>query len=336
MKQLTYADRELLLQTFDSLKDQWDGSDDELLMRACQWGKSIAPTFGFEHALTRDVAVLSRYLVDRQDDQDIADIACGGLLYVLNAAEHGPSELRDFGLLDDAFVTSYAVHEIRTRLGDPATYNPPRLTPAEQQRAENLFLELVDKPVLEDSQLISEARRVGESLTNLAASGLFRRLRMNIDYLAAVLVDADRTAEQRSYARAALAYVVQEQDAIDDRLGIVGYLDDNFIAQLAVDLIEPNREPWLELLDATVGVWPFLNNLHLDDGSCVRSLSEYMDNIVSRSYGLMSRLLRTAVVLSDSTPSTKDIDTGLHELLAIRDGSRYLTEDERSAVGDAQ
>jgi len=65
MKQFTYADWELLLQTFDSLTAKWDGADDEFLMRACQWAKSIAPTFGFEHALTRDVAVLSRYLVDR-------------------------------------------------------------------------------------------------------------------------------------------------------------------------------------------------------------------------------------------------------------------------------
>lgn len=60
MKQLTYADRELLLQTFDSLKDGWKGRDDDLLSQACEWAKSIAPTFGFEHALTRDIAVLSR------------------------------------------------------------------------------------------------------------------------------------------------------------------------------------------------------------------------------------------------------------------------------------
>jgi hypothetical protein len=68
--------------------------------------------------------------------------------------------LRDFGLLDDAFVTSYAVHEIRTRLGDPATYTPPRLTRAEQERAEALFLELVEKPAEEDAKLISEAYQV--------------------------------------------------------------------------------------------------------------------------------------------------------------------------------
>ncbi len=79
-----------------------------------------------------------------------------------------------------------------------------------------------------------------------------------------------------AFARAALSYIACEQDAIDDRLGILGYLDDNFIAQMAVDLIEPARELWLALLDATVGAWPFLNGMPIDDGSGGRPISEYM------------------------------------------------------------
>ena len=86
----------------------------------------------------------------------------------------------------------------------------------------------------------------------------------------------NRSQEQRSYARAALRYLICEDDVIDDRLGIVGYLDDNFVAQMAVDLIEPSRDPWLDILDATVGTWPFLNAIVIDDGSGGRPLSEYM------------------------------------------------------------
>jgi hypothetical protein len=137
MKQLTYADRESMLQTFDSLREEWSGSDEQLLEDVFQWAKSLTPTYGFEHALTRDVAVLSQYLIQQKHDADLADIARGGLLYILKAEQRGPSRLCDFGLLDDAFVSSYAVHEIRARLGDSATYNPPRLTRAEQQRAED-------------------------------------------------------------------------------------------------------------------------------------------------------------------------------------------------------
>lgn len=273
---LTYADRGLFLQTFDTLRSSWQGSDAQLLEDACSWIKSLAPNLGFEHALTRDALVLSRYLLELKDDRDLADIARGGLLYLLNASSQSKARLGDFGLLDDAFVSSYAVHEIRTRLGDVATYNPPRLTRIEQQKAEKLFLELLEEPQVDDAELIMRAKGVGDSLGNLAASGLFRRLQKNIEYLGSALQDASRNAEQLSYARAALGYLIREDDAIDDRLGIVGYLDDNFIAQMAVDLIEPSREPWLELLDATVGAWPFLNGLIFSDGDHVRSVSEFM------------------------------------------------------------
>lgn len=275
MNQLTYADRELLLRTFDRLRVEWEGHDDKLLEDACQWAKNVAPSFGFELALIRDVTALSRYLVKYRQEYDLADIARGGLLYILQVGQCGSSKLGDFGLLDDAFIANYAVHEIRDRLGEQASYCPPRLTREEQERAETQFLDFFDKPLLRDEQLVDQARKTAEGLASLATCGLFRRLQQNIGFLVAVLESSDRTPEQQSFARAALSYVVCEEDAIDDRLGVAGYLDDNFIAQMAVDLIEPHREPWLELLDATVGVWPFLNSLVIDDGSGGRPISEY-------------------------------------------------------------
>jgi len=273
---LSYSDRELLLRTFDDLRAAWSGTDDEILVDAHTWSKQIAPCFGFEHALIRDVTALSRYLLTNKNAADIAAIARGGLLYVMKAGSNESSRLGEFGLLDEAFVSSYAIHEIRTRLEEPATYNPPRLTEKEKHRAESLFLEFAENPKQDDVQIQVQAQQVGESLGNLAATGLFRRLQRNIDFLCAALGDADRTVEQKSYARAALAYVACEQDAIDDRLGIVGYFDDNFVVQMAVDLIEPSREPWLDLLDATVGAWPFLNGMFFDDGHGVRLPSEFM------------------------------------------------------------
>ncbi|MCC7083419.1 MAG: hypothetical protein IT427_00250 [Pirellulales bacterium] len=275
MSHLTYADRELLLRAFDSLRANWTGSDEQLLAKACCWAKEVIPALGFEHALLRDVAVLSKYLINHSKDVDLAEIARGGLLYLLQAGADYP-QLTRFGLADDAFIASYAVHEIRTRLGDHAVYNPPALNKEEQEVAEQLFLELLERPVMEDGALVLAAQRVSKELAGLEACGLFRRLCNNLEFLSSVLRDSDRCAERRSYARAALSYVACEQDAIDDRLGIVDYLDDNFIAQLAVDLIEPAREPWLALLDATVGAWPFLNGMLIDDGNGGRPISEYM------------------------------------------------------------
>ena len=58
MRQLTYADRELLLRTFDSLRDAWGGSDDRLLADTCKFA-ALVPRFGFEHALACGDAVVS-------------------------------------------------------------------------------------------------------------------------------------------------------------------------------------------------------------------------------------------------------------------------------------
>ncbi len=82
MRGLSYSDRELLLRVFDDLKAAWQGSDQEILQDSLAWARHLAPRFGFEHALIRDVTALSRYLVNNKSATDITAIARGGLLYV--------------------------------------------------------------------------------------------------------------------------------------------------------------------------------------------------------------------------------------------------------------
>ena len=274
MKWLTYSDRELILQTFESLKAESERTDHQILTDVSEWVSSLTPSFGFEHGLGRDIAALSRYLLTC-GDRKLADIARGSLLYILRPHEVVRMRFQEFGLLDKAFIAGYALHEVRLGLGEIASYNPPRLTHDEQMRAEAVFLEFIESPVLPEDLLISQAQEIARRLTRFEHSGLFQRLRNNIGFLISILNDLHRSVEQHSCARAALSYLTWQGDIIDDRLGLIGYLDDNFILQIAVDLIEPKREPFLELLDATVGIWPFLNNLVLDDGSGGRPISEY-------------------------------------------------------------
>jgi hypothetical protein len=80
----------------------------------------------------------------------------------------------------------------------------------------------------------------------------------------------------RSLARGALSYLACEDDVIDDRLGLVGYLDDNFVVQTAVDLIEPGRVPSLDLLDSITEVWPFVNRCMLNESGAAYPLSEFL------------------------------------------------------------
>src|SRR5690606_11829737 len=102
----------------DSTRAAWRGTDDVLLAQSSEWAKSLTPKFGFEHGLVRDITSLSKYLITYPNDPDISVIARGGLLYILQPASTEGARLGDFGLLDDAFVLAYAVHEIRNRLGE--------------------------------------------------------------------------------------------------------------------------------------------------------------------------------------------------------------------------
>ncbi len=274
--QLTYADRDALLGVLGQSEAASGLENEEILEAVGEWVKQLTPTFGFELSLTRDVAALSRYLTTHRDDSDIADIARGALLNCLQSNKLSFPPIEEFRLLNVSFLCGYAVHEIRTHLGEPATYSPPKLTKNEQKQAETLFLRGLEDPCLQDGALIEKSRSIARGLGNLSICGLFWRLNKNIEFLVHVLEDDSRNADDKSYARGALNYLVVDEDAIEDHLGIVGYLDDDFIARLAVDLIEPDREPWLDFLDVIVGGWPFLNGLLIDDGSGGRPVSEFM------------------------------------------------------------
>jgi uncharacterized membrane protein YkvA (DUF1232 family) len=276
MRWLTYADRELLLDTFDALKDKSGRTTHELLAEVSEWARGVKPSFGFEHQLLSDVTTLSKCLLDHESRSEIAEIARGGLLYVLCGSEGSSVELHRFGLLDDAFVVNYAVQEIQKHLGISTTYGVPRLSQAEQSQAETLFLDFIDRPVLPDHQLLEQAQRNFDRLSSLASYRLFARMTNNIRFLISVLQDSERSLEHRAYARGALSYLVRTDDAIDDRFGLVGHLDDGFIAQVAVDLIEPSRDPLLEIIDFAVDAWPFLDRLAIDDSEGGRPLSEFM------------------------------------------------------------
>jgi hypothetical protein len=102
-----------------------------------------------------------------------------------------------------------------------------------------------------------------------------KRLATNALALIEVLEDQERPVEDKICARGALRYLLESDDAIKDELGLVGYLDDLFILQTAIELTSPQREPLIELLDQVVGIWPFLNMLTLDDGFGPRPASEF-------------------------------------------------------------
>ena len=209
------------------------------------WAKRLVPSFGFEQALLRNLVQLSNYLRLHRGAEDIASIARGAIHFIVgdygqptldeDPTKASESEASEFHTLGKAFIASYAVHEIAVRLGEPVAYHPPAITKEEQAQAEEIF----EKLSVENGCDKALVDRVVENLSdiqNLADCGFLKRLAANAKTLIDVLQDAKRPEDERTCARGALRYFVEDGDAIGDDLGLVRYLDDVFILQTAVDL----------------------------------------------------------------------------------------------------
>jgi hypothetical protein len=122
--QLTNADRRVLLDSFRTMAAEWAGKDADLIVWATGWAASLAPTFGFESSLTRDVFVLCETL-RRPADGEATRLARGGLAYLYQNNHVDPLPLGPLGLLDDAFVVGYAAHAVREKSGEVPGYCPP-------------------------------------------------------------------------------------------------------------------------------------------------------------------------------------------------------------------
>jgi uncharacterized membrane protein YkvA (DUF1232 family) len=269
------ADRETILHVFDSLKSKQGQDDAAIVAEVSKWAERLKPSVGFENSLLRDITALCHYLVSSKDE-DIKELARGALLYVLNPDDLIPDDTPLVGLQDDAFISGFAVHEIRSRLGEAASYSPPRLNNEEQNAAKEMFQSFLNRPFGDDEELIAESNNFCEHMAKFSGSGFFGRLCRNVQFLSSVLANSSTSADHRSLARGALSYLACEDDVIDDRLGLVGYLDDNFVVQTAVDLIEPGRDPWLDLLDSITEVWPFVNRCVLNESGAAYPLSEFL------------------------------------------------------------
>lgn len=271
---LTYRDREAIFDLVERLDANNKKPDDRIIEEINLWTKRFRPAFGFEHSFTRDLMTLCDVLRRDGDDQ-AKSIARKALNYALHEEDVIPDSTPVVGLVDDAFVAGWAVNEICRILNRPHVYTAPKLAPGERKAAEDLFLGLTKRDDTEDALLISSAREFCEEIGNRSGSAFWTRLQGNVSRLATMLEEEALSAEHSNWARAALRYLVLKEDAVDDSLGLVGYLDDYFIVETALDLIQPGRNPWSDLLDRTVAKWPFLASLSLEEGGVEYPISEF-------------------------------------------------------------
>ncbi len=283
MQQLSYSDRSAILEIVEHLKTASPVPDDELLRRVSAFLLAHHAHAGFEHALTRDAIALSNHLrVTRMPEVQAA--ARAALRYLLQEDDFFRDTMPVVGLQDDAYVLSLALHEIAGLTGVPTThYGAPHLTDEETKLAESQLERFVEQPRCADEALVSGARAFCDRIRNVAETGYLGRMRRNVELMIQILGQPG-TSDAHLWSRGALSYLVCPVDVIPDDLGLVGFLDDRYILDTAMTMIQPQPDPWFRILDETIERWPFLNWLILSAHGTRHPLSEFV--IANAALGL--------------------------------------------------
>lgn len=142
----------------------------------------------------------------------------------------------------------------------------------------------------DDARVQESASAYLESAGRLAEGMLFSRLLGDLSFLTDVLADPARPAAEKWLARGALVYFAEAKDAIDDDLGLVGKLDDAFVARFVAEQIDPERQARNLAIDGMLVRWPFLDNLRLTiDGADWAPSSITMLNLAIAFHGSSKR-----------------------------------------------
>jgi len=256
MHGLQYAEHQRLLDKLIEDAGATSSGDATVLGDVDAWLAGFAGSglTALANTLRRKVVELSRILAD-SDEARAKELARAGLLHVLSCP---PSELSPNGVQARAFILGLVLHYARGAAG-LAVGLPVRLIRVEERlQAEAMLDELKFEPPMEDAALCAHTRAFCEDPGVPTDSLMIRRLLLNAEFLVSVLEGDSAGEDDRMHARAALSYLALEEDAIDDRQGVVGYLDDAYILDTIVAVIDPARQCWMSLIEAAMMVAPQL------------------------------------------------------------------------------
>jgi RNA polymerase sigma factor (sigma-70 family) len=336
MHALSYADQMCLLdELVDALSDT-ESSDAELIADALAWSKRVDPRLSWAGSFQRQVEELADTLTTAKK-KEIRRLTRAGLSYLFQSGGPEPESLSQLALQAHAFVIGLLVHRVRRAMGRATQYVPPTLSSDDRSRAEEIFTTMLEKPLASDASLVKRTREFCAEPPIPTGSLFVRRLLRNAEFLASIL-ERGRTADERSYARAALGYLILEEDSIDDRLGLIGFIDDAYILNMAVALIEPAREPWVRLLEATATSWPLLAKALIQhEGEAPVEISRH----ILTDAALLSEPLATSqgaldaalfVPTAGSTPMLLAVAAAIDMLREVAVGPGQLRADEDDPI----
>ena len=217
-----------------------------------------------------------------------------------------------------------------------ATVRTPALSIEDRERAEEIFQGLRDTSGKGDASLIAKTQAFLKDPGFSKDSLFVKRLLRNAAYLAEVLSSSTDPDEQ-THARAALEYLILEEDSIDDRLGLIGFLDDAFILDRAVAAIEPAREPWLRLIEAAGNAWAYLAEATLssDQGNALPLQRDILTEAALLSEPMASTHSPLDSALFVPTSGTASILLGVSSAIEMYEeavgGTVRLAQDEADA-----
>ncbi|MBN1233309.1 MAG: DrmE family protein [Candidatus Coatesbacteria bacterium] len=273
--QLSYKDKEDLILELKSYVRKEHCSDEVLHEKITKWKEDINPLYGFEAILIKEVQRLSKYLSSDDLDHNMKKMVRGSLSYILdiNKKRKLPDDLK---LLNETFVCCFTVNEILKAFGQSIDYDIPRLTKHEEGDARQLFQKMSTTSICSDEELIEKVKCVLSKLIDYNSLGLMLRLKSNIEFLIGIVTNQQKDNETLDYTRGALNYFIKEFDVINDTLGIIGYIDDFYITEIAIEITGEDRTEFNDALNNILNKYPFINNIIMDDGTHVCKLSEFM------------------------------------------------------------
>ncbi len=257
---LTYKDREDFKKKLRTTAAENSKSDDELILPLSQLLQSYQPE-NFDDQIFQQHTLDLINILRTTENQDARNIARSALSFF--SSVYHPTEKVPWSLSANqrAYVAGLSIKEISKYSEQITADEISGLRQDEKAKAEELFIELALNSNLDDLSLISYAKDFVATFEHKRRTRLVHRYLRNILFLVKVLEDSESSDESRSWASGALKYIRLNEDVIPDEYGLIGLLDDMYIASMAIHLIEPELPPWTELIAEFNKTWPFLNDL---------------------------------------------------------------------------
>lgn len=312
-RKLNYADIDRLRQDLSKLSTGDARSDEDLLREASLGSGALR-----DPVVAQLAAKLANRLYHHKANAVVRDLCRGALIAVIGRKPNARELL------------PFALHLIE----HDASASPlpfPAILPETAAKART-FLEDYSRRPAQIDLLVSAVKEFAACNDAMAGGLLFARFIADLEFLRDVALNEQESETHRRAAVGALTYFVEKHDAIDDELGVVGMLDDAYVARLTSEEIEPMRRMKTALVDSLLGKWPFLATLKLMIDGSTWTPSEFLLFELATTLGTDADRLTCTV---SPKVSSRPLWLGVHAALGfLFDALDTTTAAFRPAIGE--